>query len=114
MSWASAARTPGSLLAATVTPAPLPQIRTARSARPAAIASPTSLREGGIVVVGAVELGAEHDGLVAGVADHLGDVVSDDRPGVVGGNGDSQGSHSLPSSLATRPATASAVMPSSL
>ena len=33
----------GSLLAATVTPAPLPQIRTARSARPAAIASPTSL-----------------------------------------------------------------------
>ena len=71
-------------------------------------------REGRIVVVGAIEVGAEHDRLVAGVADHLGDVVSDDRPGVVGGNGNSQGSHSLPSSLVTRPATASAVMPSSL
>ena len=42
--------------------------------------------EGRVVVVGAVELGAEHDRLVAGVPDHLGDLVPDRRPRVVGGN----------------------------
>ena len=53
------------------------------------------LGEDRIVVVRAVELGAEHDRLVAGVPDDLGDVLPV-PPGVVGGNGDFHGSHSLP------------------
>jgi hypothetical protein len=64
-----------------------------------------------IIVVGTVELGAEHDRLVAGVADDLGNLVPDRRPGMVGGNGNSQGSHSLPRTFATRSATASGVIP---
>ena len=70
------------------------------------------LGEDRVVVVRAVELGAEHDRFVAGVPDDLGDVLPDARPGVVGGNGDFQGSHSLPRTFMTRSATASGVIPS--
>jgi hypothetical protein len=86
------------------------QDRALGPARGDRIADP--LGEDRVVVVGAVEFGAEHDHLVAGVPDDLGDLIPERRAGVVGGNGDSQGSHSLPRSFATRSATASGVIPS--
>jgi ABC-type multidrug transport system ATPase subunit len=65
-----------------------------------------------IVVGRRVEIGAQDHHLVARLADRLDNLVPKRQAAVIGRDGDPQAAHSLPSSSATRAATASAVIPS--